>query len=86
MYNCVSETQDLEDGHVKFNKPVIKNDQSQVESNSTTTSFTVVMPEYTVGSKKKRVVKQTSLRTGNSTAQSMLKLSHLEDNEEDEAS
>lgn len=41
------------------------------------------MPEYTVGSKKKKVSKKTNFNIGNSSTHKMLKLSHLEENEDE---
>ena len=54
-------------------------------SKSVTASFTVVMPEYTIGSKKKRVTKKTCSGAGSgSSTHKKLKLSHLDDINEDD--
>lgn len=79
-------TTELDDRHIKFSKPVMDNSKNDTP-NSTTASFTVVMSEYTIGSnkssKKKKVIKKPCFGTGNSTTHKMLKLSHLEDNEDE---
>ena len=74
-----------DDSHIVFTRPVTDDhtDGSADESNSTTASFTVVMPEYVIGSKKKKVTKKTCSGTRNSSTHKMLKLSHLEDHEDE---
>jgi len=72
---------ELEDNSsIKFRKPAM--DDQVKTATSTTTSFAVVMPEYTIGTKKKKVIKKTSTCTESNFAEKMLKLSHLEDNED----
>ena len=74
-----------DDSRIVFTKPVTDDQTSGATdtSDSTTTSFTVVMPEYVIGSKKKKVAKKTCSGTGNSSTHKMLKLSHLEDHEDE---
>ena len=79
---CIIE---LEDGsQIKFNKPVVnEHGEEHGGPDGSYSSFTVVMPEYTIGSKKKKVIKKTCVDTRNSSAHRMLTLSHLEDNEDE---
>lgn len=85
--NCsMYATEPEDDGHVKFCKPVDNHDETDTcTSNSTaavTAPFAVVMPEYTIGSKKKKGIKKRCSGNGNSANHKMLKLSHLEDSED----
>ena len=67
----------------KLKSAVGGNDETEA-SKCATASFTVVMPEYTIGSKKKKVIKKTCLGAeSNSSTHKMLKLSHLENDEDD---
>ena len=69
-----------DDSHIMFTKPATDDNDETDTSKSKTASFTVVMPEYTIGTKKKKVTKKTSLDAGNNSSNThkVLKLSHLE--------
>lgn len=85
-------TESEDDGCIKFCKPVDDHDETDACASNSTTAvtapFAVVMPEYTIGSKKKKDIKKRCLGNGNSATKSsgathkMLKLSHLEDSED----
>lgn len=75
-----------DDSHIMFTKlkPAVDDNGETDASKYTTASFTVVMPEYTIGSKKRKIIKKTCLGgESSSSTHKMLKLSHLEDYEDD---
>ena len=64
-------------------KPAVDSNDETDASKCATASFNVVMPEYTIGSKKKKVIKKTCLGAeSSSSTHKLLKLSHLDDEDD----